>query len=671
MLARAISLPFVMLIVAACGGGAKETVHPSDRTDEDAGARAERETSAVGAGAAGGTARPAAANSGGRQAREGGDVTEPARPDSKQGESPAKPNDDEDAGVPGDRKPDTQAAPRARWTNYGFDAKNSQVNPDERTLDATSVTRLKESWRLHMPDGATSTPAVVDGVAYFGGWNGNVYAVDATSGEIRWQRRVTAQQANSTPLVMGDRLYVSAGASLLALARSNGSVQWEKLLDTHPSAMIWSSPKLVDDMLILGVASFENGITFEPTFTGSVVAVEVSNGEEIWRIKTTGDGHDSFGRCVGAAGASVWSTAAIDEQLGLAYIGTGQGFDYPASTCSDSLLAFDYRRGHSGDRVRWLVQYSSGDVFGAVNLATGPDADIGAAPNLFEANGRALVGAGDKGGSYRAFDRKTGEAVWRANLEIGPYVQFGGVTTTAAVHGDTIYVASNHLEKMQWVIDGTHDPADYSNLYALDTATGAERWKLKLDAGMAGSFAIANGILYHSIVNRTLYARDLKDGKALWSAKLGNDPGSGPSVVDGRVFVSAGMALTAVLPTEIGGFVSSFALDAGPVMVREARKDVLEPFTREACEAKLNKERGSATCAACLCECDATAAGHCGSCSTLADCTASWCASAAAGAEMKECLANFCNAKLLPSFVFDQAVELAPCSIRCAASCGG
>jgi hypothetical protein len=106
-------------------------------------------------------------------------------------------------------------------------------------------------------------------------------------------------------------------------------------------------------------------------------------------------------------------------------------------------------------------------------------------------------------------------------------------------------------------------------------------------------------------------------------------------------------------------------------MVREARKDMLEPFTGEACEAKLNKERGSAACAACLCQCDATAAGHCGSCSTLADCTATWCAWAAKGAQMKECLANFCNAKLLPSFVFDRAVELAPCTIRCAASCGG
>src|SRR5262245_4778255 len=144
MLARVIATSFVVLIFAACGGGAKETVQPSERKDEDAGARAERETSAAGAGAAGGTAKPAAANSGGSRASEGGDVTEPAKPSGqagKQGENPAKAKDDEDAGVPGDRTPDTQAAPRARWTTYGFDARNSQVNPDERTLDATSVTR--------------------------------------------------------------------------------------------------------------------------------------------------------------------------------------------------------------------------------------------------------------------------------------------------------------------------------------------------------------------------------------------------------------------------------------------------------------------------------------------------------------------------------------------------
>ncbi|MET0388589.1 MAG: PQQ-binding-like beta-propeller repeat protein [Polyangiales bacterium] len=566
---------------------------------------------------------------------------------------------------------DEPSAPKASWTRYGFDARNSQVNPNETILGPNTVGRLKERWRLHMPDGATSTPAIVDDVAYFGGWNGHVYAAKVDTGEILWQRRVTQAQVNSTPLVTADRIYVTAGASLVALARADGAVLYDALLDTHPSAMLWSSPKPVDDLLIIGVASFENGISLAPTFVGSVVAVDAESGDEVWRVVMSGD--SGIGPCSGAAGASVWSSAAFDEELGLVYIGTGQGFTWPVSNCSDALFAIDYRRDHPGERVRWFVQYTAEDVFGVL-APLGPDADVGAAPNLFEVAGRKLVGAGDKGASYRVFDRETGEAVWRTDLEIGPLPSFGGVTTTAAVHDGTIYVASNHLETAQWVADGTHDPNEFSYLYALDTADGHERWRVRLPSPMAGSFAVANGVLYHAIVNRTLYARALDTGDVLWSTELQNDPGAGPSVVDGRVFVSAGMVLTAVNPTERGGFVSMYTLDAETLIEREAQEDPLEVFSGEQCQAEraplIEQGVASAACNACLCECDATAAGHCGSCTTLASCAVLFCGFSADADEIRECLAAYCDAKLLPSFVFERAVELTPCMTRCAFSCG-
>jgi polyvinyl alcohol dehydrogenase (cytochrome) len=586
------------------------------------------------------------------------------KPESEPGAKPQ--DDDSDAGSEPTTPPEGEPAPKGQWITYGFDARNTQVNPNERVLGRDNVAKLKEQWRLHVLDGASSTPAVVDGIAYFGGWNGHVYAVDAISGEIRWEHRITEQQVNATPLVTSDRVYVSAGGGLVALARDDGHTIYEVALDAHPAAMVWSSPKLVDDMLIIGVASFENGITFQPTFTGSIVALEAANGEEIWRVKTTGE-RGKFGPCYGGPGASVWSSAAIDESLGLIFIGTGQGFNTPASTCSDSLMALDYARGFSGDRIRWFVQYTKDDIFGAINIF-GPDADIGAAPNLFEIAGRAVVGAGDKGGSYRTFDRRTGDLIWRTNLEIGPFPSFGGVTTTAAVYGDTIYVASNHLETGAFISSDDDDPADFSYLYALEAATGRERWKIKLPAPMAGTFAIANGVLYHPTVNRTLFARDLTNGAELWSTKLLNDPGSGPSIVDGRVYMSAGMALT-TLPTAPGGFVSCFGLDDTKLIEREAPKDVVEPLDEPACKEALKDDPRSAECKDCMCACQPTAAGHCSSCSTLDECVRTYCSLAQAGDAMQRCLEQSCNAKLLPSFVFEREVELAPCVLECTRQC--
>jgi polyvinyl alcohol dehydrogenase (cytochrome) len=642
-------------VVSGCGRASPKIVDGADQSPRSEPMRN------VDASAPSDAAPPvSAAMSGGR----GGSSGRATRPVSVATEDPADTDarDGEDAGAPGD-KPLSPGS----WTEYGFDLRNSQVNPHERVLNAANVAGLKERWRLHMLDGATSTPAVTDGVAYFGGWDGNVYAVDAITGEIQWQVRVTDQQVNDTPLVAGDRLYVAAGPNLVALARADGRTLFEALLDAHAATMIWSSPKLVDDMIIIGVASFENGITFDPKFKGSVVALEAQTGEEIWRLQTTGE--MGFGPCYGGPGASVWSSAAIDAELGLAFIGTGQGFNTPASTCSDSLLAIDYRREQRGERIRWFVQYTKDDIFGAIN-PLGPDADVGAAPNLFEAGGRALVGAGDKGGSYRVFDRRTGELVWRANLELGPVWTFGGVTTTAAVERDTIYVASNHLASAQYLSMGERDPNDFSYLYALETATGRERWKVKLPALMAGSFAVANGLLYHSITNRMLYARSLETGEAVWSTELESDPGAGPSVVDGRVYVSAGMMLNGS-PTAPGGFVSSFALNDTMLEQRESRVDQLAPLDEAACAQALATDSRSDACRACICACDPTTAGHCSSCSLLDSCLRSSCARAEPGDAMRTCLAMNCDAKLLPSFVFDRAVELAPCTLQCAQACGG
>jgi polyvinyl alcohol dehydrogenase (cytochrome) len=568
--------------------------------------------------------------------------------------------------APGDPQA-IRAAPGGSWLQYGVDLRNTQENPAETLLSRTTVSGLSERWRLHVLDGASSTPLVLDGSAYFGDWGGRVYAVDAESGELRWQRRVTQGQVNSTLLASADRVYATGGASLFALARSDGAPIFETLLDRDPTALVWSSPKLIDGLIVVGVASFENGISLEPAFNGSVVALDAISGKEIWRVYTTGS---RPGRCQGGPGVGVWSSASFDEALGLMFIGTGQGYNEPVGNCADALLAIDYRRETVGERIRWIAQYSEGDVFGLVNLFTGRDADVGAAPNLFEAGGRKLVGAGDKGGSYRTFDRATGEPVWRSDLGIGLHPGFGGVVTTAAVDQDSIYVASNLIENVQFLSGGAPTADDGAMLFALDTATGQPRWRVEMEAPIAGTFALANGVLYHSLANRRVYARDVSTGEPLWSAELQNIPGAGPSVVDGRLYISAGMSLSAVLPTEAGGFVSSFALGDQPLQTRDAPAEELMPLTEAQCLESRGPLDKPEACDACLCACDATAAGHCGQCESLASCTVVACGLASGDAALRECMSSFCNAKLLPSFVFERAIDLAPCMTRCALTCG-
>lgn len=237
-----------------------------------------------------------------------------------------------------------------------------------------------------------------------------------------------------------------------------------------------------------------------------------------------------------------WTVAAASS-----FIGTGNTYEPPAAPLSDSLLAIDYRTGE----LVWHRQFTEGDVYTIFGQPPqGPDADIGAAPNLFRIGDRDVVGVGDKAGVYAVLDRDTGETVWARQLPTGSHL--GGIMTTAAVHDGTIYVVSNQWANMA----DFHHPDNASSAYALDAATGAIVWERPLPSTVFGAVTHANGVVFVPTIEGTLYALDAEAGEVLWSAEPGADLGSGVSVVDGRVFAPYGFWFFASPPNPAGGLVA-------------------------------------------------------------------------------------------------------------------
>src|SRR6185503_6767212 len=103
---------------------------------------------------------------------------------------------------------------------------------------------------------------------------------------------------------------------------------------------------------------------------------------------------------------------------------------------ADSILAIDYRTG----KLEWSRQFTYPDVFSAGH-PQGKDADVGASPNLWTADGRDFVGAGDKGGTFHAVDRDTGKVVWTTHLTPGS--AFGGEIGSAAFVDGKLIATSN------------------------------------------------------------------------------------------------------------------------------------------------------------------------------------------------------------------------------------
>jgi polyvinyl alcohol dehydrogenase (cytochrome) len=199
-------------------------------------------------------------------------------------------------------------------------------------------------------------------------------------------------------------------------------------------------------------------------------------------------------------------------------VGTGNAYHQPAADTTDSMVALSASTG----TILAHFQATPADAFAANNPA-GPDADFGASPNLIAGpSGQALVGEGQKSGTYWALDRGTMQPAWHTT--IGPGSQVGGILASTAYDGTRIY--------------GT-DSAD-GQVWALARG-GAMQWS-SLDPSTLdfSPVAIAHGVLYSVDPSGFLDARDPTTGLLLNSFNLGGLSFGGVSAVGDALYVAVG-----------------------------------------------------------------------------------------------------------------------------------
>jgi polyvinyl alcohol dehydrogenase (cytochrome) len=422
------------------------------------------------------------------------------------------------------------------WPVYGHDLANSRLSPHEHAIKAATVTRLRKVWSIDGLVGVTGTPVVAAGVAYFDDWAGSVHAVDAVTGKPRWTTKLGGEFV-AAPAVSGEGVYVAVGSTLYRLDRATGRTVWKVSTDSSPFAQINASPVIVDGLVLQGTASFENIVNEKHySFRGSIAAYDVTTGQQRWKFYTTPNNSGS------GAGVGVWSTPAVDTKRGLLFVGTGQNLSPPTGPLADSLLAIDYRTG----KLRWSRQFTYPDVFSAAH-PHGKDADVGASPNLWTANGRALVGAGDKGGTFHALDRDTGKVVWTTQL--APGGAFGGDIGSAAFVDGKIIATSNVGDP------ATNATTNVSKVFALDAATGHIDWTAKPYPGKVfAPVSAVPGLAFVATDQGTMAALAVTTGHELWRYHAPARSASGPSIVDGRVLWGYGFILFG--PAGAGGVIS-------------------------------------------------------------------------------------------------------------------
>ena len=224
------------------------------------------------------------------------------------------------------------------------------------------------SWKFHSAQPFIASPMANGGTIYIGGLDSNLYALDASNGNIRWKFK-TRGPIRSNVLIENDNLFLNGGdGNLYCLDKNSGKTNWvfkskgEKHYDF--ADYFQSSPILYQQTIYFGSGD------------SNVYAITEKEGKLIWRYKTSGVVH---------------ATPAIsDNKL---FVGSFDGYFY-ALNISDGSLIWKFKS--VGERY-----FPKGEFQGSTVAAKG------------------LVFAGNRDFNLYALDMNEGYCHWNTSFTGG------------------------------------------------------------------------------------------------------------------------------------------------------------------------------------------------------------------------------------------------------------
>ena len=500
------------------------------------------------------------------------------------------------------------------WLHYSGSYDGARHSPLAR-IDRSNIGDLGLRWVLQLTERKVeTTPLVVDGIMYLTEPPNNVVAVEAATGSRLWfySRDLPADLqylccglVNRGVAVLDGRLYFGTlDAHLVALDARTGQVRWDiEVADYREGYSITSAPLALDRIVVTGVAGAEYGIR------GFLDAYDAATGERVWRFHTApGPGEPGHETWLGSSwltgGAATWLTGTFDPGLNLLYWGVANPSPLYAgegrvgdNLFTNSVIALDAGTG----ALRWHFQFTPHDEH---------DWDANSIPVLIDApfhgRTRKLLLMATKNAFFYVLDRETGRFLlarefaaqtWADGIDsVGrPIVRddsrptLKGTLVSPGVGGATSWWSPSYsaesglfyIPVSEWPsvffrtprnmaegIEGPWDafgsttqrpmtPPRLTALRALDPETAEIRWEYLFDktsSGPIGGVLTTAGGLVFAGAGDEFVALDDASGRKLWSVRLGGDIVAAPITFlhQGRQYIAiaAGAAVfTFGLPT--------------------------------------------------------------------------------------------------------------------------
>jgi eukaryotic-like serine/threonine-protein kinase len=138
-------------------------------------------------------------------------------------------------------------------------------------------------WRFLSVGQGSAPPAVVNGVIYRGSHDGAVSAQDASTGAVRWQftGALSNNEFPDAPAVEHGVVYVVSGYKQ-AFGSTHGLIF---ALDATTGAMRW---RFATNASVNSPSAVANGAVYVAVYVGSVYALYAKSGAQRWRFQTDG-----------------------------------------------------------------------------------------------------------------------------------------------------------------------------------------------------------------------------------------------------------------------------------------------------------------------------------------------------------------------------------------------
>ncbi len=343
------------------------------------------------------------------------------------------------------------ASPAGEWRQFRGTPRLTGVSA------STPPATLKVIWTYELGDVVESSAAIVGGVVYVGGGNGDLVALDFESGALRWKYTTGNLIGESSPTVTADTVFIGdLGGIFHAVNITDGKPRWT----FKTMSEIKASPVVVSDVALSGGARGDTVLI--GSYDGHLYALDAKTGRQRWKVETMGQVHatpavldglafiagcDAVLRAIRVADGTEAYQIASGAYTGASPLIEG-GRAY-FGTFNNEVLAFDLRAKKRlwrfADEDRKFPFYSSAAMAGTLIVLGGRDKFV------------------------YGLDATTGKPAWT-------FATRARVDSSPAIAGGRVYIGSG---------DG--------RLYVLDAATGKKISEFDAGAGITASPALAGG----------------------------------------------------------------------------------------------------------------------------------------------------------------------------------